>query len=278
MNQQEKEKRKSKGAGLTGTLFFHGILLILLILIKLTTPEPPPEEEGILINFGNSEQGTGEIQPTENTTADSQQEAKDEKLSEPEEATPEKTKPQPQLTQETEEAPKINTKKPTPKPVESPKPKPKPVEQPKKPEEPKPDPRALYPGKTNNKGKGSQGSEGETGKPGDQGNPDGSKDATSHTGSGKGSSGISFDLAGRSMLRRPTIDDKSQEFGKVIIEVVVDKEGNVTSVNGPARGSTTSDPGLVGKAKQAAREARFSKSSEGVEEQRGTITFVFSPQ
>jgi TonB family protein len=79
-------------------------------------------------------------------------------------------------------------------------------------------------------------------------------------------------------LRKPTIDDKSQEFGKVIISVIVDKDGNVTNVTGPERGSTTSAPVLVNKAKQAAREARFSKSSTGVEEQRGTITFVFTPQ
>ena len=152
------------------------------------------------------------------------------------------------------------------------------MEQPKKVEEPKPDPKALYPGKKNTKGQGSTGNEGETGQPGDQGNPEGSKDATSHTGSGKGSSGISFDLSGRSMLKRPEIQDQSQEFGKVVIEVIVDKDGYVTGVNGPARGSTTTAVVLVGKAKQAAKEARFSKSKDGVEEQRGTITFVFSPQ
>lgn len=275
---EKKDEKKSKGAGLTGTLFFHGALLIILIWIKLTAPVPPPEEEGILINFGTSDQGTGDIQPTEVTNADSPKESNAEKLSQPEQSAPDPVKPQPQLTQDVEDAPKISNKKPKPKPVETPKPNPKPVEQPKKVEEPKPDPKALYPGKKDNKGQGSKGSEGETGKPGDQGSPDGSKDATSHTGAGKGNSGISFDLAGRSMLKKPEIQDNSQEFGKVIIEVVVDKDGNVTGVTGPARGSTTTAPILVGKAKQAAKEARFSKSAGGVEEQRGTITFVFSPQ
>jgi TonB family protein len=77
------------------------------------------------------------------------------------------------------------------------------------------------------------------------------------------------------MVRKPSLSDQSQETGKVVIEVVVDKDGNVTSANGPARGSTTAAQVLVNKAKQAAREAKFSKSPEGVEEQRGTITFVF---
>jgi TonB family protein len=270
--------KQSKRAGLSGTLFFHGALLLILFLIKLVSPPMPEEEEGILINFGNSEQGMGEIQPTQISNANSPQEANADQLKEPEVSNPTPVKPQPNVTQDVEEAPKISKDKPKVKPVETTKPVTKPVVQPKPPEDPKPDPRALYPGKKNTDGKGTPGNEGETGRPGDQGRPDGSMDSKSHTGTGKGDSGISFDLAGRNMLRKPTINDQSQEFGKVIIEVTVDKDGNVTQVTGPARGSTTSAPILVNKAKQAAREAKFSKSPSGVEEQRGTITFVFSPQ
>jgi TonB family protein len=270
--------KQSKRAGLSGTLFFHGALLLILFLIKLVSPPLPDEEEGILINFGNSEQGMGEIQPTQISNANSPQEANADQLKEPEVSNPTPVKPQPNVTQDVEEAPKISKDKPKVKPVETTKPVTKPVVQPKPPEDPKPDPRALYPGKKNTDGKGTPGNEGETGRPGDQGRPDGSMDSKSHTGTGKGDSGISFDLAGRNMLRKPTINDQSQEFGKVIIEVTVDKDGNVTQVTGPARGSTTSAPILVNKAKQAAREAKFSKSPSGVEEQRGTITFVFSPQ
>jgi colicin import membrane protein len=273
MASAEKNK-KSKNAGMAGTLAFHGLLLLILLIIKLTAPVPPPEEEGILINFGNSDQGTGTIQPVQASTANTPQESKDQELKEPEAAAPETVK-EPKLTQEVEDAPKITKEKTKPKPVVKPKPKPKPVEVEKKPEEPKPDQRALYPGKRNNQGKGNPGNEGETGKPGDQGNPDGSPDSKNHAGAGKGDSGISFDLAGRSMLRKPSLNDQSQETGRVVIEVIVDKDGNVTSVNGPVRGSTTSAQVLVSKAKQAALTAKFSKSPTGVEEQRGTITFVF---
>ena len=274
METQAQEKQ-SKGAGWAGTVAFHGALLAILILIKLMAPIPPPEEEGMLINFGNSDQGTGEIQPTQVTNANSPQESNADQLKEPEVSEADPVKPQPQMTQDVEDAPKINTEKPKPKPVEKPKTNPKPVEQPKKPVEPTPDPKALYPGKKNNNGQGSSGSEGQTGNPGDQGSPDGSPDSKNYTGNGKGDSGISYDLAGRSMTRKPNISDQSQETGKVIIEIVVDKDGNVTTVNGPARGSTTSAPVLVAKAKQAAKNAKFSKSPSGVEEQRGTITFVF---
>ncbi len=272
---QKDQNKKSKRAGLSGTLFVHGILLLILFLIKFSAPVPPDEEEGILINFGNSDQGTGEIQPTQISNADSPTESDAKEFKEPEVSNPDPVKPQPNLTQDVEEAPKVVKEKPKTKPVETPKPVTKPVVQPKKVEDPKPDPKALYPGKKNNDGKGNPGNEGETGQPGDQGRPDGSPDSKSHTGTGKGDSGISFDLAGRNMLRRPTIQDQSQEKGKVVIEVIVDKDGNVTSVNGPVRGSTTSALILVNKAKQAAREAKFSKSPTGVEEQRGTITFDF---
>ena len=275
---KEQENKKSNRAGWMGTLFVHGILLLILIWIKLMAPVPPPEEEGILINFGSSEQGTGDVQPTNPTNATAEQESNANELKEPELSTPDPVKPQPNLTQSVEDAPKIVKEKPTPKPVEKPKPTPKPVEQPKKPEDPKPDQKALYPGKKNNPSPGSPGSEGTTGKPGDQGSPDGDPNSKSHTGTGKGDSGISFDLAGRSMTRKPSINDDSQEFGRVIIEVIVDKDGNVLTVNGPARGSTTQAQVLVNKAKQAAREAKFSKSPAGVEEQRGTVTFVFSPK
>jgi TonB family protein len=267
------QEKQSKRAGYAGTLAIHGLILLILFIIRWTTPAPLPEEEGILINFGSSDQGTGDIQPVNPTNADSPQESDSDKLKEPETAAPTPVKPQPQMTQDVEDAPKINKEKNKHKPVGEPKPKPK--EQPKKTEEPKPDPKALYPGKKNTQGKGTPGNEGETSKSGDQGRPDGSPDAKSHTGSGKGDSGISYDLVGRQMVRKPSLSDQSQETGKVVIEVVVDKDGNVTSANGPARGSTTAAQVLVNKAKQAAREAKFSKSPEGVEEQRGTITFVF---
>jgi len=268
----EKEDKKSKKAGMAGTFAVHGLLLLLLIFLKLIAPAPPEEEEGILINFGTSEQGTGEIQPTESTSTSDSEQAADETLSEPEPSNPEPSNVKPVQTQTTEPAPALPKEKPKPK--TKPKETTKPVPEVKKPVEPKPDPKALYPGKKND-GKGSSGSEGTTGKPGDQGAVTGDPNASSHTGSGLGDSGISFDLKGRSMLRKPTLDDNSQETGKVVVEVVVDKDGIVTFVNAPARGSTTSAPNLVNKAKVAAKLARFSKSPTGVVQQKGTITFIF---
>lgn len=49
--------------GFIGTIVVHGIVLILLLLFGFFTPLPLPGEEGILVNFGNSEQGSGIKEP-----------------------------------------------------------------------------------------------------------------------------------------------------------------------------------------------------------------------
>lgn len=77
------------------------------------------------------------------------------------------------------------------------------------------------------------------------------------------------------MVRLPKVTDTSQDQGKVVIDVVVDKYGTVVTATGPGRGSTTTSTNLVRKAKEAALKTKFSNSPEGVEEQHGTITFVF---
>jgi len=50
--------------GIIGTVIFHIIVLILLMLLGFITPLPLPEEEGILVNFGTSDNGFGDIEPS----------------------------------------------------------------------------------------------------------------------------------------------------------------------------------------------------------------------
>lgn len=49
--------------GFIGTIVVHGIVLVLLLLFGFFTKLPLPGEEGILVNFGNSEQGSGPTEP-----------------------------------------------------------------------------------------------------------------------------------------------------------------------------------------------------------------------
>ena len=58
MSYIEKHKR-----GFIGTIIFHVIVLLLMFLPWLFTPLPLPGEEGILVNFGNSNQGSGPTEP-----------------------------------------------------------------------------------------------------------------------------------------------------------------------------------------------------------------------
>ncbi|MBP6513228.1 MAG: TonB family protein, partial [Bacteroidia bacterium] len=152
-------------------------------------------------------------------------------------------------------------------------------------EERKADPRSLYPGK-----KGSSGSPtgtqpgngtGGTGSGNGGGNGDGTGTGSgggSGTGSGGGNgdgAGIGFDLTGRNFRSLPRLEDRSQEQGRVVIEIIVDKSGNVLRADGPARGSTITNATLVRKSIDAAKKAKFSPSPQGVEEQKGSITFNF---
>lgn len=271
--------RKDKWKALAGTFLFHGFILLAFFLIVFTNPDPPlfSDNAGVEVNFGYMDEGTGDVQPEpeKQLVTPAPQKEQQEKSVEAEKDV---------MTQEVEEAPAI-AKKETPKKeikkntvvIEKPK-----KEQPK---QPVVDQNALYKPKK-------KGGEGETGKPGDQGIEEGSlyskthgqnmgtgdhgtgtgNDGTGGNGDGKG---YSFSLGNRSMRVPPNISDQSQEQGKVVVDITVDKLGNVLSASGPGRGSTTTSSNLVRKAKEAAMKSKFSPSPEGVEEQRGTITFVF---
>lgn len=58
------EQNKEHKKGLFGTIIFHVIILLLLIFLGFFTPLPLPGEEGILVNFGNTENGLGEREPS----------------------------------------------------------------------------------------------------------------------------------------------------------------------------------------------------------------------
>lgn len=66
-----------------------------------------------------------------------------------------------------------------------------------------------------------------------------------------------------------------QEEGKVVVAIVVDEDGKVIKAEPGEAGSTTTSAMLYEKACKAAMTARFDRSDENIEEQRGTITFVF---
>ncbi|MFC2111522.1 energy transducer TonB [Bacteroidota bacterium] len=235
--------KKYNRTGIIGTIVFHLILIFAFVLMGLKYEVPPPEEQGVEVNLGFSDEGMGNTK-----SIDPASEAASSQTSEVEEKV---------VTQNTYEAPTVKKTK-----TEN-KTKPK--------EDPKPviDPNKLYKGK-----KESGENEPITGKPGNQGNPGGDVNATNYSGTpGKGG-GISYDLKGRTgEIPIPTND--TQEKGKVVVTIWVDKKGNVTNAIAGAKGTTTSNPKLRKLAVQAALQAKFNVKYDAAEIQKGTITYNF---
>lgn len=272
--QREKQSRLT---ATIGTILFHVLLLLGLALLVLMPPNPPlGGGQGMTMSFGEEDLGgPSEIPVDDPTPVDPQ----------PVPETPE----DPLATQDIEEAPEVVEKKIEKKTVIT-KPKEpvvtKPVEKPRKVDE-----RALFKKKATTStasGYGSGDAPGNQGSPdgNTKGNPDGNGlgDGTgSGTGNGSGS-GIgdgtgdgmgNYELHGRSLYRRPVVEDRSKETGKVVVQIVVDRNGKVIKATPGYKGSTTLNPALLDKARQGALDARFSARSDGPEEQYGTITFIF---
>lgn len=118
--------------------------------------------------------------------------------------------------------------------------------------------------------------EGVAGGPGNQGVTTGSVDSKVRgEGSGLGNSGISYDLQGRGVQTLPKPEYKIQEEGRVVVEVSVDREGNVIQAVPGSKGSTTLNENLLKVAKDAAMKARFEVKQDAPVTQKGTITYNF---
>ncbi len=83
-----------------------------------------------------------------------------------------------------------------------------------------------------------------------------------------------YSLAGRSLIGAlPVPGYGAQAEGRVVIAIMVDEKGRVTSASYQQLNSTTNNERLVSAAREAALKARFDQSDEFV--QGGTITYVF---
>lgn len=248
----EPDEKRGRRAGAIAAAVYVAAWIALMLFASMSI-ERPDTEQGILVNFGSVDDAGGKL---DMALSDRSQRVSAPK---PQDVQPE----EPMLTSEEEDAPEV---------VQSPKPR-KPQKEVVE-EQPKPreaNPRASFPVRTH----GSQSkSEGQTEGEGNQGVEHGSFDGAHTEGGGIGSGGSSFDLSGRMLvdsLPKPLYN--ADEEGKVIVNIMVDAAGNVTSAT-KAVGTSIADMELVGAALKAARQARFS-AAEGQDVQRGTITYVF---
>ncbi len=289
--------------GIIATVLFHAGVIGLLLLMGLHTPLPLPEEQALLINFGTDEGGTGLVEPAPAPTTPPPPP--------PQKKTPVEEAQQPSEkieTQDFEEAAAVESgkKKEADKPSAEELKKKKQEEEAKKKaqeelerkrreeearrkreeeerrrrlEEERKKQEILQ--RTKNafskaKGTGNTSSEGETGTPGNQGQPEGSPQAGAHSGTpGGGGKGISYSLAGRTPIRLPKPEYNYQEEGIVVVEVTVDRNGNVTKAIPGVKGSTTLNEYLLSVAKKAALASKFDRKPDAPAYQKGTITYHF---
>ncbi|MBN2667985.1 MAG: energy transducer TonB [Bacteroidales bacterium] len=247
-------KQQKKQRSLIFTVAFHITVLLILFLFGFTTKLPLPEEEGIAVDFGDTDTGSGIIEPVQSNNT---------------EVTQPQVVEESNMSQDYEEAPIFE------KPKKE-KPKTEPVKEETKEEhveERVADANALY--QNNSDNSNSSTSEGNAGGQGNQGNPNGNPDANNYNGTGNGGSGIGFSLVGRNPQALPKPVYTSNEQGIVVVKITVDREGKVISAIPGAKGSTTLDSQLLNAAKQAALNTKFNKKDSAPDKQIGTITYHF---
>lgn len=301
--------------GIVGTTLIHLLLLLIFFFTILSQPYEYLPVEGVMVNFGTSDEGWGNEQPIyDQATATANDDpilAETEKeaatpppapaaAANPDESTSaEKAASEKIVTSDADpKAPALPTKKDDVKKDNTP---PKTTPTPKNntatntstntnnnttstvndassantPKQPSIDNGSLFKGGNKN----SSQSQGNTpNSTGDSGKNMGSVDIPSggSTG-GNGTSGnnIDFNLQKRKLVSIPKIIDSSQDEGRVVIKIKVNRNGDVIDAQFTSSGSTTSSSILRNKALEAARKAKFNADSNAAEVQQGTMTFKF---
>lgn len=241
--------------GRIGTIVFHALLLLLFLFAGLTYQDPPPEN-GIAINFGYDNQGSGSTSsaPTESTP---QQETQPDPVTDPVIDNV--------ATQQVVDAPSVSTEQP---------------QTTQQPQETEPQPDSRLSGALSSVRDGTGSGEGVTDGGGDQGDPDGDPNSQSRTGVGGTGSGGNYRLGNRSALSRPNPEYNSSDEGRVVVKVYVSQTGRVTraipGVDIPGDVATnvfSSD--LFERAKQAALKTTWQGDPNAPDEQIGYIVYNF---
>ncbi len=274
-----------------GTTIIHVVVLALLLILGFSPPPPPPElEEGILVNFGTDETGSGLIEPSApafqeeaapppavNPVNSQEEEAL---LTQNNEEAPEVKKVDPEVERKRLE--KVEADRKLREQLEAERIRKAQEEAERKRIEAEQKRQADIMNRTRdalansrNTGTTSTG-EGDAGGAGNQGVPTGSVDSKVRgDGSGLGDKGISYDLQGRGFQSLPSPKYDYQGEGRVVVEVSVDRSGRVTQAVPGIKGSTTLDEYLLKVAKDAAMLARFDPKPDAPLTQKGSITYNF---
>ncbi len=265
-----KHKRKS----MTITVILHLLLILILFYVGMVYLDPPIEN-GIAVNFGTTDTGSGNIQPTEKIKSAP-------KVTSPEPVSESKSELKEEVvTQDNEDAPVIKQEETKKEVKETPKEeKTKEVVKEVIPD-PTPDKstkNALDSFLNGPKSDGTEkGGEGDDKEAGDKGDPNGDPNAKSYYGTGKGLDGDgNYQLGGRKALNKEKFLQDCNESGTVVVSIEVDRNGKVISAVPGVRGTTNNTRCLTEPAKRAALATKFNRDDKAPSKQIGKIVYRFS--
>jgi outer membrane biosynthesis protein TonB len=253
------------------------VLLLLVIFLGLSYMDPPPEN-GIAINFGNTDAGSGNTNTTEPVKTEPREVTEQQPVEETSEpATPSQASEN-VITADNEAAIALKKQKEEANKKAVAEAKLKAAEQKKKQEEADKKAKldALIGGVKSSDGK-TTGGDGTSTTAGNQGKLDGSIYSNSYYGSGKGTGtgNGAWGLNGRRLSSPGVVNAECNAEGTVVIEVTVNKIGTVTNATWSALGSNTQATCLVNAAIQSARKYRWNTDNDAPDKQIGFIVFNF---
>lgn len=303
---QTKEQKKS----FLITVLLFAILFLLLFFFGLSYLDPKPEQ-GIAINFGNTETGAGDnfttkevnsAPPSTSDTENEQEVVEDATPPEVEENSEESTDSNDEklLTQDISDAdivkekesdkPSESVKTQNKKPVEKveekvaekasekvAKEKPK-VEKPKVERRPDESTKNILDSFLKGKSKDGEVNQGDgnSNTAGNQGSPDGNPNSKSYYGTGKGLDGDgNYLLGGRKALNKEKKVPDCNETGTVVVKIVVNQQGQVIQAYPGIKGTTNTAPCLIQPAKEAALATKFNSDANAPTRQIGSIIYKF---
>ncbi|MEO2050574.1 MAG: energy transducer TonB [Allomuricauda sp.] len=282
-------RHKKKSFTLT-TLLLSAVLL-LLFYIGLTYLDPPIEN-GIAVNFGTMDFGSGPVQPMEKVRSEPKQvesqPVEQVQPAEPQEAVTEEAPVEKVLTSNDEESIKIKqqeeAKRKADEAAEKAKAEAERIAREKREAEErqrqeqeakKKNIDALIGGIGQSDGT-TTGSEGNDNTPGDKGQPDGDPYATTYygaPGSGTGTGG--YGLNGRSLVDSGKVRQECNEEGRVVVRITVDRSGRVIKAEPGVKGTTNNAPCLLEPARKTAFMHKWNLDSNAPAQQIGFVVVNF---
>lgn len=293
---------RHKKKSFTLTTLLLSVLLLLLFYIGLTYMDPP-EENGIAINFGTMEFGSGSQQPKERIKStplnlpkppnepESTRQVEEDIV--PETTPKQETEATPQptekvLTQESEESIRIRQQQEAKRKAEAAEQKAKAeaerkerqkqeaAEQLRKEQEAKKRKLDAMMGGIGKSDGTASGSEGDDSQAGDKGSPQGNPYATSYYGDpGSGTGTGSYGLNGRALVSKGKVVQECNQDGRVVVRITVDRNGRVIKAEPGVRGTTNNAPCLLEPAKKTALMHKWNLDSNAPSQQIGYVVVNF---